>query len=84
MNERTTQNSGNVIPCKYDFTIHTGRRNHSKVYSLDRATHRMSIVDLHFLGELTTHTDFVAKFQFLMSKKGFDAKSDVIGYNTSL
>ena len=35
-------------------------------------------MDLHFLAELTAHTDFVAYFQFLTSIKGFDAKPDKI------
>ena len=33
------------------------------MYNLERATRKKSTVDLHFLGELTTHTDFVAYFQ---------------------
>ena len=44
----------------------------------------MSNLDLHVLGELTTHTDFVAYFQFLTSIKGFDVKPDKIGYNVAL
>ena len=31
-------------------------------------------MNLHFIGELTAHTDFVAYFQFLTTIKGFDAK----------
>ena len=54
------------------------------MYNLDRATRKKSAVDLHFLGELTAHTDFVAYFKFLMSIKGFDVKSDKIGYNIPL
>ena len=50
------------------------------MYNLDRVTRKESTVDLHFLGELTTHTGFVANFQFLTSIKGFDAKPDKIGY----
>ena len=44
----------------------------------------MSTLDLHFLGEFTAYTNFVAYFQFLTSIKGFDAKPDKIGYNISL
>ena len=53
------------------------------MYNLDRATRKKSTVDLHFLGELTAHTDFVAYLQFLTSIKGFDAKPDKIGYKIS-
>ena len=54
------------------------------MYNLDRVTRKMSTVDLHFLGELTAHTNFVAYFQFLTSIKDFNAKPDKIGYNISL